>query len=190
MNNLIIRKALEEDREAIALISARAFNNDWKLLSTDENKIARILAPGVFIDVYDVAIVNQKIVGFISLVTKNERAQYIKEKVFQKEVGFFKGYALAMMLKKEFEEPLHFNADQVYVDILGVDPDFNHQGIGSQLLQHTIENNKQKEISLKVTCINENAINCYTKKGFHEFKREKVKYPKQMGFDEFIYMKR
>lgn len=190
MKDVTIRKAVEDDRGAIALISARAFSNDWKLLSTDENKIARILAPGVFIDVYDVAVINQKIVGFISLVTKNERAQYIKEKVFQKEVGFFKGYALAMMLKKEFEEPLHFNTNQVYIDILGVDPDFNHQGIGSQLLQYGIENNELKELSLKVTCINENAINCYTKKGFQEFRREKVKYPKQMGFDEFIYMKR
>lgn len=190
MSKVEIRKAEENDRQSIALINARAFKNDWRLLSLDEDKVAQVILPGVVIDVYFVATIENEVVGFISLVKKDERAQLIKEKAFQKEVGFFKGYAIAMMIKKEFEEPLHLQEHQVYIDILGVDPEFNHQGIGTQLIQYGIDHHEDKEISLKVTNINTNAIKCYEKNGFIEYKREKVKYPKQMGFEEFIYMKR
>ncbi|MEF9967474.1 MAG: N-acetyltransferase [Longicatena sp.] len=186
----IIRKALESDRMAIALINARAFSNDWSLLDNDSNKVAQALFNGINIDVYYVACIDDKVVGFLSYVTENQRALAIDPKSFQKVKGFFKGYAIAMMLKNEFEEPLHLKKSQVYIDILGIDPDYAHRGIGTKLIQYLIDNSNFAEFSLKVTNINMNAIQCYRKNGFEEYKREKVKYPKQMGFEEYIYMAR
>ncbi|MEG0077510.1 GNAT family N-acetyltransferase [Anaerorhabdus sp.] len=190
MENIIIRKAIENDRKALAQVCAHAFQHDWSIVSENSNIVAHALGSGINIEAYLVATIDNEIAGFLSYVTGNQRAQMIHIKNFQKAAGFFKGYAIAMMIKKEFEEPLHFNENQVYIDILGIEPKFHHLGIATQLIQYLIQNTDFTEYILKVTTINVHAIECYKKNGFVEYKREKVKYPKQMGFDAYIYMKR
>lgn len=188
MENMIIRKANENDRKAIAKINARAFKNEWRILGENEEDIIAAIEEGINIDVYTVAEIEGRVVGFLSAVTGNARAQYIIKKKFQKVAGFFKGYMIAMMINKEFEEPLHLADNHVYFDIIGVDPAYHHKGIGTELIRYTIEHSDYEIFSLKATNINENAICCYTKIGFKEYKRVSVKYPKQMGFSEYVYL--
>lgn len=188
MENIIIRQANESDRKAIAKVNTRAFKNDWRILGENEDDIIMAIEEGININVYIVAEIDGRVVGFLSAVTGNDRAQYIVKKKFQKAAGLFKGYMIAMMLTKEFEEPLHLSDNHVYFDIIGIDPAYHHQGIATQLIRYEIEHSDYKMYSLKATNINENAIKCYTKNGFKEYKRVSVKYPKQMGFSEYVYM--
>lgn len=189
MSTIEVRKAIEQDREAIALINAKAFAKDWNFFYPDSNKVAQALAAGIFIPVYYVAVIDKQVVGFISCCTQDQRAQKIIEKAFQKTSGFFKGYMIAMMLKKEFEEPLHFSSHQLYIDILAVDPLFHHQGIASKMLSFALENTQASEIIIKTSNNNIAALACYQKAGFAVYKSEKVSYAKQKGFNEYIYLK-
>lgn len=183
-----IRKATEHDRKEIAYIFADAFSNDWKLLSNDINKVAHALENGHILNNYIVAICDNKIVGFLALVTGKTRAFQIPIKNFQKEFGFFKGYMVGMALKNDMEKEISLEDGCAYIDIIGVCKEYQRQGIASSLIDYVINNYEYSSYLLSVTDINSKAIDCYIKKGFKEIRREKVKFAKQKGFSEYLIL--
>lgn len=185
-----IRRATEADRNDIAYVYANAFSEDWKQLSSDTEKVKRALRNGLILNNYIVAICDEKIVAFIALVTDKMRAFKIPMKDFQKEFGFFKGYMVGMAMKNDMEKEILLDKNTVYIDIIGVCKKYQHRGIASSLIDYVVENFDYSYYLLSVTDINSRAIECYKKKGFVEVKREKVKYPKQRGFSEYLYMKK
>ena len=66
-----------------------------------------------------------------------------------------------------------------------IDPNYRHQGIGSSLISHIIENAKYsvKEITLEVSSDNSDAINFYSK---HEFKIINVRKCYYDGKDGYL----
>lgn len=184
-----IRKATESDRSDIAFVYADAFSNDWKQLSTDTRKVARALKNGHVLNNYIVAVCDDKVIAFLALVTDKIRAYNIPLKNFQKEFGFFKGYMVGMAMKSEMEKEIEMDIDTAYIDIIGVCKEYQHKGVASSLIDYVFNNYDYSSYLLSVTNINSKAIECYRKIGFKEVRREKVKYPKQRGFSEYLYMK-
>ena len=183
-----IRKATELDRNDIAFIYADAFSEDWKQLSTDIEKMTRALRNGHILNNYIVAVCDERVVAFIALVTDEVRAFHIPLKDFQKEFGFFKGYMVGMAMKNDMEKQIPLDKGMAYIDIIGVCKDYQHKGIASSLIDYVFNNYEYSSYLLSVTNINKKAIACYRKKDFKEVRREKVKYPKQRGFSEYLYM--
>lgn len=183
-----IRKAVESDRADIAFVFADAFSHDWKVLSTDTAKVARALVKGHKIDKYIVAEINNRVVAFLAFTDNSIRAFEIPIKEFQKEFGFFKGYMVGMALKSDMEKEIPLNDNSVYIDVVGVCKEYQHKGIASALIDYVVNNYDYSAYLLSVTNINTNAIECYRKKGFQEYKRERVKFAKQKGFSEYIYL--
>lgn len=186
---MVIRKAVEQDRKEIAYVFADSFSHDWKALSDDTNKVAGALESGCILKDYVVAIEDGKAVGFLALVSGKTRAFQVPIKVFQKEFGFFKGYMIGMALKSDMEREIVLEEEEAYIDIIGVRKSYQHRGIASKLLDYIIKNCDYNSYLLSVTDINTNAIACYKKKGFKEIRREKVKFAKQKGFSEYLYLK-
>lgn len=183
-----IRKATEQDRDQIAFVFADAFSHDWTLLSKDTTKVAQAIRNGLILDKYTVAVENGNILGFLALVTDRMRAFKIPVKDFQREFGFFKGCMMGMAIASDMEKEVPLQHRQAYIDIVGVCKQAQHQGIASKLLSHIIQSEDFDSYLLTVTNINQTAMACYQKMGFHEARREKVKYAKQKGFSEYIYM--
>lgn len=184
-----IRKAIEKDRYNIANIFADAFYEDWKRLHEDVAVIANVLADGIQINHYYVAEIDDKTVGFIAGVEKEERAFSVSIRSFKKHFGLVKGYMIGMSLKGEFNQPLNLSKDTAYIDILGVGKHAQGKGVGTQLLHYLIKEIDKKCYLLTVTNINEKAIHCYKKNGFVEYDRKSVKFAKQKGFSEMLYMR-
>lgn len=182
-----IRAATEEDRNEIAKVYADAFYEEWKQLSHDKEKIARALKNGLRIKDYIVAICDKKVIAFIALAADKSRAFRVPLKDFQKEFVFFKGYMVGMALKSDMERVIPLEKDNAYKDILGVSKEYQHKGVASSLLEHVLNNYNYSSFLLSVTDINRKAIGCYTKNGFKEVRREKIKYSKQRGFTEYIF---
>ncbi|WP_156624989.1 GNAT family N-acetyltransferase [Clostridium tertium] len=186
---MTIRNVTEEDRMGISMVFAEAFFEDWKRLSSDVSKISRALSSGISLENYIVATINDEIVGFLAYVTGEHRAFYANLKDFQKEFGYFKGYMGAMIIKKDLEESQNLDDKTIYIDIIGVKKKCFRQGIASRLIEFCINSSHLDEFIISVTNVNIAAFNCYEKFGFKEYKREKLKYAKQRGFSEFIFMK-
>lgn len=189
MENIIIRNSMEEDRIKISEVFAEAFFEEWKSLSSDVNKISRGLRRGLTLDNYLVATINNEIVGFLAYVTGDNRAFYVNLNEFQKEFGYFRGYMGALAIKNDLEKSKNLNDKTIYIDIIGVKKEFFRRGIASSLIEFCIKNNDYSVFTISVTNVNKSAINCYTKFGFKEYKREKVKYAKMRGYSELIFMK-
>lgn len=189
MDNIQIRKAVEQDREDIAFVYAEAFANDWEQLSSDTQKVARALSNGLVIDKYIVVECNHSIIAFLALVDDEQRAFQVPVKDFQKEFGFLKGYMVGMALKSDMERSIPLKENTAYLDIIGVRKSFQHQGIASCLIQYVFDTYTYASYIISVTDINEHALACYKKNGFQEVYREQIKYAKQRGFQAYIYLK-
>ena len=91
-------------------------------------------------------------------------------------------------MKNDMEKGIPLDKGMAYIDIVGVCKEYQHKGIASSLIDYVFNNYEYSSYLLSVTNINNKAIACYRKKDFKEVRREKVKYPKQRGFSEYLYM--
>ena len=189
MKNINIRPATESDRKYIANIFAQSFYSDWKSFHSDSEIISLALENGINIPYYSVAVLDDEIIGFISVVTENQRAFTIPINEFKKHFGYFKGFMKGMAIKNDFEAHLNLPVNECYIDILGVKNKYMRNGVATNLIEYLIGLRKYKDYSISVTDINIAAISCYTKVGFEIYKEEKVKYSKQRGFSKYIHLK-
>ena len=189
MSNLEIRQATEDDREAIARIFASSFIKDWSVVSNDEEKIAQAIKNGLVLNNYLVATLDLEVVAFIALVIDKNKAFKVPLKDFRSYFGFFKGSIIGTALRSDFEKVIELEENSAYIDILGVHGNHQKKGLASKLIEYVIDHYDYRNLTLNVTNINQAAIHLYKKHGFQEYKREPVKFAKQKGFSEYIYLR-
>lgn len=183
-----IQKAIEKDREDIALCIAKNFEKDFSPLSKDNKKIQTILKNGLNIDKFYTIKTDEEFVGTLSLSDINGRAMKTDLSTYIKNLGIIKGIITKITLKREFEKKLEYSKDTAYIELLAINPNFRRQKVASKLIDYVIKNTNYSKYLLEVTNINTPAINLYTSLGFKEIRRVKEKYAKYTGFDERIYM--
>ena len=103
--------------------------------------------------------------------------------------GFIKGLIGALVLKEEFEGQLEYPVTTGYIEFVAVRKKYRKQGIATMMLKESMTLTNYQDFVLDVTDVNQNAIQCYAKVGFEEFKRIPEKHGKQKGFNEKIFMR-
>lgn len=184
-----IRKAEETDRNNIALCIAEGFEKDFSVLCRDTQKVADAIASGLHIERFYVADSNDDIAGVMAISDCNGRAASVNKKSLKKHLGFLKGTIGALVLKDEFEGQLDYPVSTGYIEFVAVRKKYRRQGIAAAMLKESMLLTDYQDFVLDVTNVNDNAIQCYTKTGFEEFKRIPEKHGKQKGFSEKIYMR-
>ncbi len=185
-----IRKAVISDRKQVAYCIAEAFEKDFSALCKDIQIVANAIESGIQIERFYVAIQDENnVVGALAISDCNGRSILVDWKSYKKHFGFIKGIIASMVLKEEFEKQLEYPDTVGYIESVCVLKHCQRKGITTQMLEYAINNSKYTGYELDVTDINHGAIKCYEKFGFSEYKREKVKYAKQKGFNEKIFMK-
>lgn len=184
-----IRKAEETDRNSIALCIAEGFEKDFSVLCRDNQKVAKAIATGLNIEKFYVADIHDDIAGVMAISDCNGRAASVNKKSLRKHLGFFKGTIGALVLKDEFEIQLDYPVSTGYIEFVAVRKKYRKQGIAATMLRESMLLADYQDFVLDVTNVNNNAIKCYTKVGFEEFKRIPEKHGKQKGFSEKIYMR-
>lgn len=184
-----IRKAEETDRNSIALCIAEGFEKDFSVLCRDNQKVAKAIATGLNIEKFYVADIHDDIAGVMAISDCNGRAASVNKKSLRKHLGFLKGTIGALVLKDEFERQLDYPVSTGYIEFVAVRKKYRRQGIAATMLRESMLLADYQAFVLDVTNVNDNAIMCYTKIGFEEFKRIPEKHGKQKGFSEKIYMR-
>ena len=186
---LHIRKAKETDRNHVALCIAEAFEKDFSILCKDNQKVADAMAAGLNMEKFYVADRKGTIAGVLAISDCNGRAEKEEKASLKKQFGFFKGVIAAFVLKEEFEKQLEYPITTGYLEFVAVRKKYRKQGIATAMIQESMLLTKYQDFVLDVTDINTNAIKCYTRIGFEEFKRIPEKHGKQKGFNEKIFMR-
>lgn len=185
-----IRKAVESDRKQIASCIAEAFAKDFSLLCKDSQVVSNAIQTGIQIERFYVAVEEtHTVVGALAIADCNGRSLLTDAKAYKKHFGFVKGTVAISVLKKEFEELLKCPDTVGYIEFVCVLKRCQRQGITTKMLEYATNDSNYDTYELDVTNVNQGAIRCYEKFGFSEYKREAVKYAKQKGFDEKIFMK-
>ena len=89
----------------------------------------------------------------------------------KKHFGFLKGVISTFVLKEEFEKQLEYPVTTGYIEFVAVRKKYRRQGIAATMLQESMLLTNYQDFVLDVTDINDNAIQCYMRIGFEEFKR-------------------
>lgn len=183
-----IRKAMENDRYAIALCISEGFEKDFSVLSKDNKKIASAIATGLQIDKFYIAETDGKIMAVMAISDCYGRAARVDKPALRKHLGFIKGLIAGVVLKEEFEEQFDYPAGIGYIEFVTVRKEHRGKGISAFLLKESMELSGYQEFILDVTDTNTTAVQCYLKFGFKEIKRIPEKHAKQKGFHAKIYM--
>ena len=186
---LHIRKAKETDRNHVALCIAEAFEKDFSILCKDNQKVADAMAAGLNMEKFYVADRKGTIAGVLAISDCNGRAAKAEKVSLKKYFGFAKGIIGTFVLKEEFEKQLEYPITTGYLEFVAVRKKYRKQGIATAMIQESMLLTKYQDFVLDVTDINTNAIKCYTRIGFEEFKRIPEKHGKQKGFNEKIFMR-
>lgn len=189
MEQVIIRKANETDREQIACVISVCYEKEFSAFVKDMPKIASALSPGIRILRFYVAELDGKIIGITACSDRTGRAVHIYKKSFRDSLGIIKAAMAGLFLTKEFMHSLPYPEDTGYIEFVGVLPEYQGRSVAKKIINNIIETSDYREFILDVTDINIPAQKCYTHIGFKEFQRIPEKGGKIKGFKERIFMK-
>ncbi|MEL3906077.1 MAG: GNAT family N-acetyltransferase [Treponema sp.] len=185
-----IRQAQESDRKKIVDCILDAFQKDFAefINKVGKDKIENFLEECIRINCFYLIEVEQEIIGVLALSNIKGRAVHGAKKAAQKYFGFFFGLILYMANFKDFEINYCTSENTGFIEFVAVKKKFQGRGIASFLMKKVISETSYTSYFLDVVDTNSAAINCYTKLGFIETKREKVMFAQQKGFKEKIFM--
>ena len=176
----IIRKALESDRQGIAKTVAYSFEKEISALSKDLDRIARTIENAVEPDRFYVALIGEDIVGVIAYADCYGRAFTLSKKDFKKQLGFIRGSLGYAILYPQLTRPHQYLPTTGVIDVVGVLSHARGKGIAKKMLKTVVENNPQyNEFIIDTASDNHEALKCYQKFGFSEFKRVSIKFSKR-----------
>lgn len=187
---ITFRPAVDGDREQIAYCIAEAFKKDFSLLSRKTKSVAKAFERGIRINHFFVAQEDgNKIVGALAIADRDERSMSTDLMSYLRYFGPIRGLIAKKILKDKFEKPLDYSKPVAFFEMFCVLQSYQGQGIGKKLLEYCMEDRRYVKFVVNVKNVNQRAIRYYEKLGFIEIKREKVRFPRQRGFEERIYMR-
>lgn len=186
----VIRRAKEDDKKEIVNCILDAFQRDFSgfINSVGREKVQQFLEESICSDFFYLMEDEQVIMGVLALSDDRGRALKEAKKAAQKHFGFLFGWILYLVNFKEFEKVYCDSPDAAFIEFVAVKQEFQGRGIATDLLKRVISESPYKCYILDVVDTNHAAISCYNKLNFSEIKREKVKFGKQKGFQEKIFM--
>lgn len=189
MEQIFIRKADVKDKKQIANTIAICYEREFSTLEKDMRKIGSALEPGIQWGNFYVAELNGSIIGISACSDCDGRALHIDKYYFRNALGIIKGTIAIFFLSDEFMHSLPYPKETGYIEIVGVLPEYQGNGIAKKIIHEIIASTKYNEFILDVTDINVPAQKCYEHIGFVEYERVPERGGKIKGFKERIFMK-
>ena len=166
MNDIVIRRAIESDKNDIARTIVYGFRFDFIRLSKNLDKVVDALASSIDFRRFFIARNGSQTIGVIACADCNGRAINIDIKQFRKYLGLFKGSIAGSMLKTEFSKPLQSPLTTGNIDVVSVAENFRRMGLAGKMLDTVINQTEYNEYILDVVDSNISAQKCYLKYGF------------------------
>ncbi|MDO4794310.1 MAG: GNAT family N-acetyltransferase [Filifactor alocis] len=185
-----IRRAEEADRREVVECILDAFQKDFAefINKVGRDKVQNFLEAGLRIHCFYVMELEREIIAVLALSNIRGRAMRQTKKAAQNSFGALFGGLLYMANFKDFDINYCTSKHTACIEFVAVRQDFRGRGLASILIKRVISETGYKSYILDVVDTNHAAIKCYSKLNFVETKREKVRFSKQRGFKEKIFM--
>ncbi len=136
------------------------------------------------------ALYQQTVVGMLCCSTNQTRCMKIDRADMMQSFGKLRGLLIYLALHREFNQPLLYDSQSVYIENVATALDYRNQGVASTLLNYIFEQLPYQRYLLEVVDTNQKAYQLYQKLGYQEYQRIFEKFPEKMGFNSKIYMKK
>lgn len=169
----IVRRAIQEDAPGVARVVARAFKDKFHPAFGTEEKAIRALTPYVAAEITRrgnyvfVATIGEMVVGSVSVSTQKSFVSGVAG-MFYRAVGFW-GAMRALFVLSFLSDPAPA-PDEAYVEVLGVAPEYQRQGVGRALMvaaEEMARSLHKRRLTLYVTANNRAAQTLYLSRGLH-----------------------
>ncbi len=168
-----VRRAVEADAPAVARVVARAFKDKFNPAFGTEEKAIRALTPYIAAEMTRrgnhvfVATVGDVVVGSVSVSTQKSFVSGVAG-MFYHAVGFW-GTVRALVVLGFLSDPAPA-PDEAYVEVLGVAPEYQRQGVGRALMiaaEEMARSLHKRRLTLYVTSNNRAAQTLYFSRGLN-----------------------
>lgn len=185
-----IRQAKEADKKEIVNCILDAFQKDFSgfIKSVGRERVQQFLEECIREDLFYLMQDGSEIIGVSALSDDRGRALQGIQNSARKYFGLLFGWILYLVNFKEFEKMYCDSPDTAFIEFVAVKQEFQGRGIAGALLKEVISKTPYRSYLLDVVNTNDRAIHCYRKLKFTEMRREKVRFSKQKGFTEKIFM--
>lgn len=189
--NITIQFGIPKNQQLIiANIFYENFQDKFKIFLGNKKKAIPLIASTLEDDRIIVAIKNGKVIGFAGLQYHKKSFSIPSLTQIVKIYGFMTIRTFPFFVISSFNKPKSF---QLHLESLAVTGKEQGKGIGTQLLNATINHAKAKsfsQIKLEVIQTNQKAKKLYKKIGFKSTKIIKIPYPFSyiIGFSSFEEM--
>lgn len=182
----------KEQKIEVSRLFVNGFYQWFKFFSKDMEKIAQAFQNSFILKNFYFAVYNNNICGMAACTNGKETTIRFSRKDLTKHLGLYKGVIASIVLKREIEKhsyPFELDVNCGSAEFITTDKNFRGTGIASKLLHHIIEHTDYDFYVLEVADTNYPAVKLYEKTGFEKFFTVPCKYPKQTGFNNYVYMK-
>lgn len=187
---IMIRQAEKKDKIEIVSCILDAFGKNFAefISQIGKEKVQRFLEDSIRTDCFYIMEKDGETIGVTAVSNSESRALAHAKEAAHKNFGFLIGTLMYRMNFREFETNYCDSKNVGYIEFVAIKQKFQNQGMASTMLCEIISKKDFESYILDVVDTNLAAIRCYEKIGFIEIRREKVRFSKQKGFQEKIFM--
>jgi len=196
-NNISIENLKSEDIDEYLKIELNAFYGKLKFIFSNRKKAAYNIIKFEICENFDTnryfnAMIDNKIVGIIELVTKEMIAKYKRSFTnYFENLGFFRALKAYFLT---FLDIPRIDNKTIYIDNVAVDINSRRKGIAKKMLSFAEEfgkKNGKKSLKLWVAGKNKNAYNLYESFGFNQLAlRSSPIAERYFGYRDWVYMEK
>ncbi|WP_061298993.1 GNAT family N-acetyltransferase [Herbidospora cretacea] len=186
-----VRTGGEPDRRAITDVLVRGFAGDFAFFSDDPRVLAdafeHMILPGRF----HVATVDGEVAAVASVTEGAEECFAPRWGQMRRHLGPVHGTVCHLIVRSQFLGPYDgARPGLAEIGFITTAPGFQGRGVATGLLRHLLTIDRYEEYVLRdIKDTNAPALGLYTKLGFEEFRRRRVRFAKRAGFSSYISMK-
>lgn len=187
---IMIRQAEKKDKIKIVSCILDAFGKNFAefISQIGKEKVQRFLEDSIRTDCFYIMERDGETIGVTAVSDSESRALAHVKEAARKNFGFIIGGLMYLVNFKEFETNYCDSKNVGYIEFVAIKQKFQNQGMASAMLSEILFKTDFEIYLLDVVDTNLAAIRCYKKIGFSEIRREKVRFSKQKGFQEKIFM--
>ena len=152
-------------RQSVEIFAA-GFFEPLPFISSNVDVIANVLEHSLVLDNHYVAVLDDNVVGVVSISNAKSRAYNFQRDILIAQLGFMRGRLAFRRLRNALLQELHLKESQCYIDLVTTDSAFRGLGISTEMQRYLFNNLPYAEYLLEVAEMNFNAIRVYEELGF------------------------
>ncbi|APU13051.1 MULTISPECIES: GNAT family N-acetyltransferase [Actinoalloteichus] len=181
----------QNSRRTIAEIYSDAFRDDFAYFSKDLGVLADAFEHMMVPELFYVALIDGTPAGITACTDGRQQCVTLDGRQLRRHFGLVKGSIASAVFAREFSTAVpNMTPSSASLEFVGTAAAYRGRGVAKAILHHLLALPQYDDYRLEyISDINAPALGLYTKLGFTEYRRKKVRHTRMTGINHYISMK-